>query len=138
MRQVLGAAIVFFGVAMAGSVLSPAYAGPESGAASKGHARVQPADTSVRRHHRPRSYVYGPAYRPDARWNRPYYYRPYYARRYYQPGYRPYDGYYGPGYGYYGWGARYYAWAPRYYGCCGWGWGGPRFYGPAFGVGFGF
>jgi len=145
MRRILGAVMMFAVLTIAGPVwTTSARAGSAAEVVSKDHADLRPTDISARRyHHRRNHQVYSPYYQPHWRWGRPYYYRPYYSTEYYQPYYNPYG--YGPGRGYYGWGARYYGWAPRYYGwgprnygCCGWGWGGPRFYGPAFGVGFGF
>ncbi|MBY0381075.1 MAG: hypothetical protein K2W78_04055 [Xanthobacteraceae bacterium] len=147
MRRILGAAFVFLALTVSGlSSIAPVQARPRAQVSSTDRIDLRPTDISARRYHPHRNHhVYGPYYQPHWRWGRPYYYRPYYARSYYQPYGGPYYGSYGLGFGYYGGGARYYTWAPRYYGwgpryagCCGWGWGGPRFYGPGFGVGFGF
>jgi hypothetical protein len=139
MRRVLGAAFIIAGAMFAASSIAPAAAKSRAAVLGRQVTFVDHDSTGLtaRRYVRHRPVVDG--YRPYWRWHRPYYqrpYPPYFFSPYYQ-GYEPY--------GYWGWGPRYSAWppswygfGPRYYGCCGWGWGGPRFYGPAFGLGFGF
>jgi hypothetical protein len=146
MRRILGAAFTI-AILMLGGLAATVPAQAKSRAATLANritsSDQRPTDVSARRYYRNYHVYRRGYYRPYWRWHRPYYSRPYYRPYYYQPYYSPYG--YTPYYNYGGWGPRYYGatpgyygWGQRYYGCCGWGWGGPRFYGPAFGLNFGF